>query len=134
MIAAERVGSRTLGPSLLPLRQRRVVVVAAFSCELVEPGGGGDVFASVGAVVDVGFVGQDSGRDERADIQADAVVQVWVPAERLGAQGFPADEDVVGGLPLQDLGEFGLQDSGGLGPGVLAEATPVGRRRSGHNP
>ena len=61
-----------------------------FQAEVV-PGGGGDVGASVFFPVDVGFGAEDAGaffaevagEHEGADVEADAVVEVGVPADGL---------------------------------------------------
>ena len=68
-----------------------------------EPGGGFNVFAPVFVPFYVGFVAEDSGPffadvgdgEEGADVEADAVVEVGVPADGLFFKWFPAHEDVV---------------------------------------
>ena len=74
------------------------------------PGGGGDVPAAVLFPVDIWFVAQDAGTlfpdrghgHKGADIEADAVVEVRLPAERLLLEGFPADEDVIRRFTFKD--------------------------------
>jgi hypothetical protein len=64
-----------------------MVVVNALAIELVEPRSGLDIFATVFVPGDVELwlfvVAQYLCRHEGADVQADAVVQVWVPADGL---------------------------------------------------
>ena len=48
-------------------------------------------------------------QQEGADVLADAVVDVWMPALGLVFEGFPANEDVERGLAFEDSGEFGLE-------------------------
>jgi hypothetical protein len=62
-------------PRLFFLRPREVEVVVAF--------GAVGVLAAVLFPVDGELAAQDAGLDERADVEADAVVQVWVPADGL---------------------------------------------------
>jgi hypothetical protein len=51
-------------------------------------------------------------QEKGPDILAYPVVQVWMPALCLVFEGFPADEDVDGGLAHQDGGQFGLEPPG----------------------
>ena len=89
---------------------------AVFGAELV-PWGGFYVFAAVFGPLAVGFVSQDTGTcfanvangHEGANVQADTVVQVRVPADRLFFQRFPADENVVRGFAFADLFEQAFQ-------------------------
>ena len=105
-----------------------MVVVDAVAVEDGVPGGAGDVGAAVFVPVDVGLPAQDAGAllayvgdgEEWADVEADAVVEVGVPAEGLLRQGLPADEDVVGRLALDDEFETVLQVAGSLEPSVAA--------------
>ena len=53
-----------------------------------------------------------AGKEEGADVLADAVVEVGVPALGLVFERFPADKDVERGLAFEDGGEFGLEGSG----------------------
>ena len=66
-------------------------------------------FASVFGPFDVRSLTQNAGFDERADVHADAVVEVGVPADGLFGQRFPADENVVGRLAGEDQFQFVLQ-------------------------
>lgn len=68
-------------------------------------------FAAILAPVDVGFGAEDAGAflaagdvggHEGANVQAHAVVDVWLPADGLFVEGFPADEDVVGWFAGED--------------------------------
>lgn len=61
--------------------------------------------------VELGFlvVAQHIGGHERADVQADAIVEVGVPADGLLGQRLPADEDVVGRFAFEDGFEPGLE-------------------------
>ena len=52
-------------------------------------------------------------QEEGADVLADAVVEVGVPALGLLFDRFPADEDVERGLAFEDGGELGLEGAGG---------------------
>ena len=52
-------------------------------------------------------------QEEGADVLADAVVEVGVPALGLLFEGLPADEDVERGLAFEDSGELGLEGAGG---------------------
>ena len=83
-----------------------MMVVDALAVEFVEPRGAFDVFATVFVPGDVEFwlfvVAQDFGGHEGADVQAHAVIEVGVPADGLLGQGFPANEDVVGGFAFQN--------------------------------
>lgn len=54
-----------------------------------------------------------AGEEERADVLADAVVDVGMPALGLVFDGLPADEDVEWGLAFEDGVEFGLEGAGG---------------------
>ncbi len=54
-----------------------------------------------------------AGEEEGADVLADAVVEIGVPALCLVSEGLPADEDVERGLAFEDSGEFGLEGAGG---------------------
>ncbi len=59
------------------------------------------------------FLADIAGEEEGADVLADAVVEVRVPALGLLVERLPADEDVERGLAFEDGGEFGLEGSGG---------------------
>ena len=50
---------------------------------------------------------------ERTDVEANAVVDVRLPADRLTIQRLPAHEDVVGRIALDDPGQFAAQVLGG---------------------
>src|SRR6266446_8191095 len=52
-------------------------------------------------------------KEEGADVLANAVVEVRVPALGLVFERFPADEDVERGLAFEDGGECGLEGTGG---------------------
>lgn len=86
-----------------------------------EPGGGFDVFAAVFVPFDVGFVAEDSGSffanvgdgEEGADVEADTVVEIGVPADGLLVERFPADEDVVRSFAFENELEFFLECFGG---------------------
>src|SRR5690625_3381966 len=70
----------------------------------VIPGCRLNVTTAIFAPVNVGFEAQDTciftthiaGEHEGADVKTDAVVKVWVPADRLLFQGFTAHENIVG--------------------------------------
>ena len=53
-------------------------------------------------------------QQEGADVLADAVVDVWMPALGLVFEGFPSNEDVERGLAFEDSGEFGLEGACGV--------------------
>ena len=97
--------------------------------EVVEALGAVGVLAAVLVPVDVELGAQDAGLDERADVEADAVVEVGVPAERLLGERLPAHEDVVGRLALEDQLEPALQLPRGsqarLGAGDLVAAAAL---------
>lgn len=57
---------------------------------------------------------------EGANVQADAVIDVRVPADGLLVEWLPADEDVVGGFACEDALEFVLQVHRGGEAGVGA--------------
>lgn len=70
---------------------------------------------------------REARRHEGADIEADAVVEVGVPADRLLGEGLPADEAVMGRLAREDQLELVLHLPGGkqsdvgsglAGPGI----------------
>ena len=63
-----------------------------------SPGRTGWILAAINTPLDVGVLAEDAGRHEGADVEADAVVEVGVPADRLLGERLPADEDVVGRL------------------------------------
>ena len=50
---------------------------------------------------------------ERTDVEANAIVDVRLPADRLTIQRLPAHEDVVGRIALDDLGQFAAKVLGG---------------------
>ena len=82
------------------------------------------------APLDVGLDAEDSrapesaraklGPHEWADVQADAVVDVGVPANWLRVQRFPPDEDVERRFALQDALKLALQIERGGEAGVRA--------------
>jgi hypothetical protein len=82
------------------LRPREVQVVVAF--------GAVGVLAAVFFPVDGEFGAEDFRFYEWADVEADAVVEVGVPAYGLLVFRFPADVDVVGGISLEDGFELPL--------------------------
>lgn len=67
------------------------------------------LFAAILRPLDVRWLAQHVGHDERADIDPNAVVQVWVPSDGLLVDGLPAHEDVVGWLACEDEFQFALQ-------------------------
>ena len=71
-------------------------------------------------------------KKEGADVLADAVVEVRVPALGLLCERFPADKDVEWGLAFEDGGEFGLEGTSGAeasaAPGLSALASSFCRR------
>jgi hypothetical protein len=75
-----------------------VVVLAALAVKQVLPGGGGHVLAAIDVVFDVRHVRQHAGLNQRTDVEARAVVEIGVPAQRLPVERLPAHEDVVGFL------------------------------------
>ena len=83
-----------------------MVVINSLAVELVEPGGRLNVSAPVFVPSDVElglFVdAQHFGGHEGADVQADAVIKVGLPADGLLGQRLPAHEDVVGGFAFQN--------------------------------
>ncbi len=97
------------------------MVVTALAVEDLEPGRGGDVLAAIDGVFHVRLEGEHLGRDEGADVEPNAVIQVRAPAERLILQRLPADEDVARRFTLQNVGEPGLQNACGLGARIGAE-------------
>jgi len=101
-----------------------MVVIDALTFEYLEPRCGLDVFASVFVPADVELglpvVAQDFGGSEGADVQANAIVQVRVPADGLFREGLPADEDVVGCFTFQDEFQLTLE---GLGSGQALRGT-----------
>ncbi len=113
-------------PFLLLTGQVDVVqAVAGEGAAVPEPGKFGLValgfFAAVFFPFDVEFVAQDAGAffaagdvlgKKRADVPPHAIVQVGMPADHLGGERFPADENVVRWLAFQDQFEAGLQESG----------------------
>lgn len=109
-----------------------MVVIDAVALELVEPGGAFHVLAAVLVPGDVEFgllvVAQDLGGHEGSDVEADAVVEVGIPADGLFGQGLPADEDVVGRLTFEDELQAALQVLGGGQAGLGAvDAIPYAR-------
>ncbi len=77
--------------------------------------------ATVFVPFDVGLGAKDAssafaevlGGEEGADVEADAVVEIGVPADGLGIERLPANEDVVGGLAFENFHQLGLQRLGG---------------------
>ena len=74
------------------------------------------------------FFADIASKQKRADVLADAVVEVRVPALGLLFERFPAHKDVEWGLAFEDGSEFGLKgasgteaggSSGFVGPGVV---------------
>ena len=112
-----------------------------------EPGEVGFGALGFGATVfgplDVGLPAEDAGTflfdvlgvEEGADVEADAVVEVRVPADGLLVQRLPTDEKVVRWLAGEDVFEFLLEKFGGgvavFGTGdtvvgvVLLAANPI---------
>ena len=103
------------------------------------PGAAFGVFASIDAVFDFSFEveAQEVGFDPGADVEADAIVEVGVPADGLFAEGFPAYKDVVGRFAGVDEEQFFPQFLGGgqaqVGTGlaglgiVFLAVQPVGK-------
>ncbi|MBW6486413.1 MAG: hypothetical protein K0B01_09715 [Syntrophobacterales bacterium] len=52
-------------------------------------------------------------QQERADVLADAVIEVGMPSLGLVFEGLPADEDIERRLPFEDGSEFRLKGAGG---------------------
>lgn len=92
--------------------------VGGFAVPAPEPGevflGSLWFFASVFVPFDFRVHSQDASSfdfdigdgQEGADIHADSVVEVRLPADGLFMQRFPADEDVVRGFAFQNLFQF----------------------------
>ena len=107
-------------------------VAAVFGAKVV-PGGGFDVFAAVFVPFDVGFFAEDASAffadvgdaHEGAYVEADAVVEVAIPPNGLLFEGFPADEDVVGGFAFEDEFEFLFEGFGGV-EFFLSSVYPIG--------
>src|SRR5881396_2262610 len=59
--------------------------------------------------LDLGVLAEHLGHDEGANVHANAVVQVGLPADRLLVERFPAHEDIVGGLAFEDERELLLK-------------------------
>ena len=99
----------------------QVVIVNPVTVKDREPGGGFNVFAPVFVPFYVGFVAEDSGPffadvgdgEEGADVEADAVVEVGVPADGLLVERFPADKDVVRIFAFEDEFKLFLEGFGG---------------------
>ena len=97
-----------------------MVIVDPVTMKQIIPWRGFHVFASVFVPFDVGFVTQNAcagffdvgARHERTDIEADAVVQIGIPADGLLRQRFPAHEDGVGGIAHEDQFEAVLEHDG----------------------
>ena len=70
--------------------------------QVVDPLAAVRVLAPVFAPVDAEFAAQDAGGDEGPDVEAHAVVEVWLPADGLLVQRLPAHVDVVGRLAVAD--------------------------------
>src|SRR5690554_2428631 len=116
--------------------------LAIFQPQLI-PRRGLYVLATIFFPVDVGlpaedaciFLGHVAGFEEGADVEADAVVEVWGPADGLFGEGLPADEDVVGFFAFEDGFELFFQGFGGseaflgtvfaVGQASLLGANPV---------
>ena len=96
------------------------MVIDTVAFEDLEPWGGGDILAAIFVPVDLRGPAQDAGFDEWADVEADAIVRVRLPADGLLLQWLPADEDVVGGLTFENLFEGGFQFLCGGELGVAA--------------
>ena len=71
------------------------------------------IFAAIHAPFDLRRFAEDASFDEGADVEADAVVQVGVPADGLFFEWLPPDEDVVGCFASEDKLEFVLELTGG---------------------
>src|SRR5207244_571685 len=52
---------------------------------------------------------EDAGGYERPDVEADTVVKVWLPTDRLFSQRLPADVDVEWRLAINDLLQLALE-------------------------
>ena len=98
-----------------------MIVINPVTVKDREPGGGFYVFAPVFVPFDVGFVAKDSSSffadvgegEEGADVEAEAVVEVGVPADGLLVERFPADKDVVGIFAFEDEFKLFLEGFGG---------------------
>ena len=90
--------------------------------EVVEALGAVGVLAAVLVPLDVELGAQDAGGHEGADVEAHAVVEVGLPAERLLGERLPAHVDVVGRLALEDQLE--------LAPGARGRRRGAPRRRA----
>ena len=77
--------------------------------EVVEALGAVWVLAAILVPVDVELGAQHAGLDEGTDVEADTVVEIGIPAERLLGERLPAHEDVVGRLALEDQRELALE-------------------------
>ena len=88
-----------------------MVVIDPVAFENLEPWGTGHIRAAILSPFDVGLGPRLAGplfphvlcEHEGTDVQTNTVVQVWVLADRLFLQRFPADENVAGGLAFEDL-------------------------------
>ena len=111
-----------------------------------EPGeiglGALGLFAAVFVPTDFGRGAEDAGAlpagverlggDERAEVEPDAVVDVWIPADGLLVERLPADEQVEGRFAGKDVFELDAQvfrgrdaGVGALNPGLLRLALGV---------
>ena len=85
------------------------MVVDALVVEELGPRRGINILAAILLPLDVELLralAQHARLAERTDVQADAVVDVGFPPERLVAQLLPADEDIERLFALQNLLEF----------------------------
>ena len=93
------------------------MVIDTVAVEYVIPGRRFHVLAAIFFPFDVGLgrlvVAQDFGGQERADVEAYAVVEVGVPADGLLGEWFPAHEYVVGGFAFLGSVPGGLEVPGG---------------------
>ena len=92
-------------------------------------------FATVFAPLDIGFTAEQSGafladvcrHHKRPDIHPHAVVQIWIPAVCLFRNRFPADENVVRRLAVEDAVQVLLQGSGVDQAGFRRAVRSLGR-------
>src|SRR5438445_383206 len=82
-----------------------MTVVDAF----FTPGRAGRILAPIFAPVNTGSLTEYVSRAEGANVQAHAVIQIGLPANRLLLHWLPPHEDVIGRLALKNEFELFLQ-------------------------
>src|SRR6266545_4351645 len=90
-----------------------MTVVDAF----FTPGRAGRILAPILTPLNAGSLTENVSRDEGANVQAHAVIQIRLPANRLLLHRLPPHEDTVGRLTLKNEFELVLQLVGGKEPG-----------------